>query len=222
MTKNGFAVWAALVFALALNLQGAWPGEPESQLTKGVGGGMHEDKDAATKFSNPVPVDGRAHNYGADVVSKQVMERASVAPVDPEMFWNHPMSHSDVTRAPFKGTITPQEIKDDGYFSKFWGKMKSGAGGAGPGGAGDQTWDFFGKMETFGIASAQARVFNKELAHVKAKENVKFQAKVTMTSSGHEGKLIYHWDFGDGTTSQDKNPTHQYYEGGVKNVTLTV
>ena len=30
------------------------------------------------------------------------------------------------------------------------------------------------------------------------------------------------WDFGDGTTSSDQNPTHKYEKAGVYNVTLTV
>lgn len=31
-----------------------------------------------------------------------------------------------------------------------------------------------------------------------------------------------HWDFGDGTTSTEKNPTHIYADYGIYNVTLTV
>ena len=30
------------------------------------------------------------------------------------------------------------------------------------------------------------------------------------------------WDFGDGTTSTDQNPTHKYAQAGLYNVTLTV
>jgi len=32
----------------------------------------------------------------------------------------------------------------------------------------------------------------------------------------------WHWDFGDGTTSDEQNPTHQYPNGGTFDVTLTV
>jgi PKD repeat protein len=34
--------------------------------------------------------------------------------------------------------------------------------------------------------------------------------------------LTYLWDFGDGTTSTDQNPTHTYAAGGVYNATVTV
>lgn len=32
----------------------------------------------------------------------------------------------------------------------------------------------------------------------------------------------WHWDFGDGNTSSEVNPTHTYYNGGIYSVTLTV
>ena len=34
--------------------------------------------------------------------------------------------------------------------------------------------------------------------------------------------LIYHWDFGDGNTSNEQNPTHTYTDDGVYTITLTV
>jgi len=33
---------------------------------------------------------------------------------------------------------------------------------------------------------------------------------------------LYHWDFGDGQTSEYQNPAHSYYENGIYNVCLTV
>ena len=36
------------------------------------------------------------------------------------------------------------------------------------------------------------------------------------------GIYIWQWDFGDGTTSNEKNPTHSYSKDGIYNVTLTV
>ena len=45
----------------------------------------------------------------------------------------------------------------------------------------------------------------------------------TDTSTVIGGTLIsWNWDFGDGETSTDRNPTHQYTEGGTYTVTLTV
>ena len=41
------------------------------------------------------------------------------------------------------------------------------------------------------------------------------------TSSG-AGTLTYEWDFGDGTTSKDKNPSHNYTKKGIHTVKLTV
>lgn len=41
------------------------------------------------------------------------------------------------------------------------------------------------------------------------------------TSAGAEPKT-YLWDFGDGTTSTDKNPMHTYEQPGTFNVTLTI
>jgi len=36
------------------------------------------------------------------------------------------------------------------------------------------------------------------------------------------GAVSWHWDFGDGTTSNERNPTHQYTQLGTFTVTLTV
>ncbi len=45
----------------------------------------------------------------------------------------------------------------------------------------------------------------------------------TDTSTDPDGEIVaWQWDFGDGTTSTQQNPTHRYEEGGVYTVTLTV
>jgi PKD repeat protein len=42
-------------------------------------------------------------------------------------------------------------------------------------------------------------------------------------SSSPNGKIAsWHWDFGDGTTSNDQNPTHRYAQDGAYKVALTV
>ena len=48
--------------------------------------------------------------------------------------------------------------------------------------------------------------------------------KFTGTATDPDGDSIvaWHWDFGDGTTSDEQNPTHQYPNGGTFDVTLTV
>ena len=43
-----------------------------------------------------------------------------------------------------------------------------------------------------------------------------------LSLSGGATPMQYRWDFGDGTTSTDRNPTHQYPEIGTYEVTLTV
>ncbi len=45
-------------------------------------------------------------------------------------------------------------------------------------------------------------------------------AAFTNTSTGTN--LAYLWDFGDGTTSTEANPTHQFTAPGTYRVTLTV
>lgn len=45
----------------------------------------------------------------------------------------------------------------------------------------------------------------------------------TNGSTDPDGDIVeYLWDFGDGTTSTEENPTHQYSSGGTYTVTLTV
>lgn len=44
----------------------------------------------------------------------------------------------------------------------------------------------------------------------------------TDTSTGGVGQLLYSWDFGDNTSSNDQNPTHTYAAGGWYTVRLTV
>lgn len=44
----------------------------------------------------------------------------------------------------------------------------------------------------------------------------------TATDSDGDDIETWHWDFGDGNTSDEQNPTHQYPNGGTFDVTLTV
>ncbi len=44
----------------------------------------------------------------------------------------------------------------------------------------------------------------------------------TATDQDGDDIVSWHWDFGDGTTADEQNPTHQYQDGGTFDVTLTV
>jgi len=44
----------------------------------------------------------------------------------------------------------------------------------------------------------------------------------TATDEDDDAIETWHWDFGDGNTSDEQNPTHQYPNGGTFDVTLTV
>jgi len=44
----------------------------------------------------------------------------------------------------------------------------------------------------------------------------------TNLSTAKEGALIYHWDFGDGTTSTEQHPLHSYSTSGFQHVSLEV
>ena len=50
----------------------------------------------------------------------------------------------------------------------------------------------------------------------------KLQARVKFTNLSSSNAVSYHWDFGDGTASTEKNPLHTFHKSGYYTVTLTV
>jgi hypothetical protein len=50
-------------------------------------------------------------------------------------------------------------------------------------------------------------------------ESVRFQASA---ADANMDPLTFHWDFGDGTSSEERNPTHTYADEGRFEVMLTV
>lgn len=72
---------------------------------------------------------------------------------------------------------------------------------------------------TFAEASAAAASIGPK-ADFDYNQTIQF----TGTATDSDGDTIetWHWDFGDGNTSDEQNPTHQYPNGGTFNVTLTV
>ena len=65
-------------------------------------------------------------------------------------------------------------------------------------------------------STAQTNYF--ELSDLKAPVNVAFYG----SASSGSGQYDYRWEFGDGTTSSEQNPTHTYTKKGNYNVILTV
>ena len=64
-------------------------------------------------------------------------------------------------------------------------------------------------------ASIQPKQFTYE-------DTIQFTATVTDQDGAIDEPFTYLWDFGDGNTSTEQNPTHQYPNGGTFDVTLTV
>lgn len=48
------------------------------------------------------------------------------------------------------------------------------------------------------------------------------EVEFSNSSTSNSGTLLYHWDFGDGTTSTDTNPIHKYLNNGKYKVRLAV
>ena len=53
-------------------------------------------------------------------------------------------------------------------------------------------------------------------------DTIQFTSTVTDQDGAIDEPFTYLWNFGDGTTSTEPNPTHRYPNGGTFNVTLTV
>lgn len=65
--------------------------------------------------------------------------------------------------------------------------------------------------------------FTLNAAFTQSAEIIQTGDTITFTNlSTGVGPLIYHWDFGDGATSEEKDPSHTYTTAGSYTVTLTV
>lgn len=135
MKRFCMVLWATAAWVFTVNINAA-----ESSLSKTVSGGMHESQSSPTEFNKALPADDEAHTFSAGISAQNTMD-ANVSPLDAEMHWTAPTSYTDVGSANFNGTITVDEAKDGGYFSKFWGVVKGGEG------EGDPKWSFFGKLD---------------------------------------------------------------------------
>lgn len=80
-------------------------------------------------------------------------------------------------------------------------------------------WDGFNggiKMNWECFTPTQPPITDFEVKNTDCNANVIFQDKSI------NGAQAWHWDFGDGTTSDERSPTHQYWQSGVYTVSLTV
>lgn len=72
---------------------------------------------------------------------------------------------------------------------------------------------------TFAAATAAAAAIGPK-ADFTYEQTIQFNG--TATDPDADAIETWHWDFGDGNTSDEQNPTHQYPNGGTFDVTLTV
>ncbi|MBE2221433.1 MAG: PKD domain-containing protein [Anaerolineae bacterium] len=73
-------------------------------------------------------------------------------------------------------------------------------------------------------AARQLTVVPHPAAQFKMDDNTPGLGQIVtfINESGGQHPLVYQWDFGDGTTATELNPTHQYQTPGIYNVRLTV
>lgn len=81
-------------------------------------------------------------------------------------------------------------------------------------------YQFYVYARQFAGFSQAPAITTKTVAGKSVQEKDPFTATFTDTSDANPKK--WQWDFGDGTTSEEKNPTHKYKDAGTYNVTLTV
>ncbi len=107
--------------------------------------------------------------------------------------------------ATWTGTVMPDSPAQ--HSGAFDGTYKPN--GSGSGESRTYTWHVDTNAVVVKVVTAEAKVFEKDLAHVKVGELVSFTGNATTNPAGHESECSYHWDFGDGNTSDQQNPDHQ-------------
>jgi hypothetical protein len=84
----------------------------------------------------------------------------------------------------------------------------------------DPVYEFPVYARQFANFSQTPAITTKTVAGKSVQENDPFT--VTFTDNSDASPTKWLWDFGDGTTSTERNPTHKYKTAGTYNVTLTV
>jgi len=78
---------------------------------------------------------------------------------------------------------------------------------------------------TFAVQAAGTQAFSDKAVRPMQftyQDTLQFTSTVTDQDGAIDEPFTYLWDFGDGNTSTEQNPTHQYPNGGTFDVTLTV
>ncbi|WP_292347769.1 PKD domain-containing protein [Methanoregula sp. PtaB.Bin085] len=84
----------------------------------------------------------------------------------------------------------------------------------------DPVYEFPVYARQFAAFDQTPAVTRKSVAGKTVSEKDPFTVKFTDSSDANPSK--WQWDFGDGTTSTEQNPTHKYKSAGTYNITLTV
>ncbi len=82
-------------------------------------------------------------------------------------------------------------------------------------------WLMWQGFENERVRRKLTRAVMGPLSPVRVGAEVVFSSKGSAAAKGG-GSLIYHWDFGDGTISSEKNPKHSYGGPGIYQICLTV
>jgi PKD repeat protein len=165
---------------------------------------------------------------------------------DPVFYGMSLLSQGDVTA--FSGEIGTSDFSDRGYFTAL-SNTNAGRTNSGTSGLGANVWNMIGTGPFDILPNSSYRVgfavlaspgvnnllVTRNLAAKKYNCNVLQQGPVSgfnftpdtaginqpvIFSDLNPGTTIWDWDFGDGTSSQVKNPSHVYQQVGNYNVTM--
>lgn len=139
--------------------------------------------------------------------------------------------------SPLSVTFTSSSTAGDGTIANYFWDFGDGSTQETSVSQISHTYNFAQKTNVSLTATNNHGCFNtlekKQVVEVLGSMKAGFTANKTVLCAVNEtttfnntsmgpGTLSYEWDFGDGKTSKDKNPTHAYDKKGIYTVTLTV
>lgn len=128
--------------------------------------------------------------------------------LDPPLGMNEDVNINSITLGYYESSRTEPEILIEPIWI-FSGKTTSGS---------EIKFNVYARQ--FAAFDQTPAVTRKSVAGKTISEEDPYTAEFTDTSDASPSKWL--WDFGDGTTSTEQNPTHTYKAAGTYNVTLTV